>query len=70
MESSRFIGGREFQSRGRRLKKRWPSVVDFDRKCFSLRTECYKLHERVDGKFLGGVGVLEATNEKEDVKMF
>ena len=37
MESSRFIGGREFQSRGRRLKKRWPSVVDFDRKRFSLR---------------------------------
>ena len=29
-----------------------------------------KLHERVDGKFLGGVGVLEATNEKEDVKKF
>ena len=43
-------------------------MVDLDRKCFSLRTECYKLHERVDGKFLGGVGVLEATNEKEDVK--
>ena len=55
MESSRFIGEREFQSRGRRLKKRWPFVVDFDRKCFSLRTECYdqKIARKSGWKILG-----------------